>query len=55
MPQPVLNLLEGYAVGKQEGCAAMPEIVEAHFLHAVPLVFAVVIAEHSVVIPLFDL
>ena len=24
MPQPVLNLLEGYAVGKQERCAAMP-------------------------------
>ena len=24
MPQPVLNLLERYAVGKQEGCAAMP-------------------------------
>ena len=37
MPQPVLNLLEGYAVGQQEGGAAMPEIVEAHFLHAVPL------------------
>ena len=37
MPQPVLNLLEGYAVGKQERCAAMPEIVEAHLFHAVPL------------------
>ena len=37
MPQPVLNLLERYAVGEQEGGAAMPEIVEAHFLHAVPL------------------
>ena len=24
MPQPILNLLEGYAVGKQERCAAMP-------------------------------
>ena len=24
MPQPVLNLLKGYAVGKQEGGAAMP-------------------------------
>ena len=24
MPQPVLNLLERYTVGKQEGCAAMP-------------------------------
>ena len=24
MPQPVLNLLKGYAVGKQERCAAMP-------------------------------
>ena len=24
MPQPVLNLLERYAVCQQEGCAAMP-------------------------------
>ena len=24
MPQPVLNLLERYAVGEQEGCAAVP-------------------------------
>ena len=37
MPQPVLNLLERHAVCKQEECAAMPEIVEPHFLHAVPL------------------
>ena len=37
MPQPVLNLLKRYTVGKQEGGAAMPEIVEAHFFHAVPL------------------
>lgn len=37
MPQPVLNLLERHAIGKQEGCAAVPEIVEAHFLQAVPL------------------
>ena len=37
MPQPVLNLLERYAVGKQEGCAAMPEIVEVHLFLAVPL------------------
>ena len=37
MPQPVLNLLERHAVGKQERCAAMPEIVEAHLFHAVPL------------------
>ena len=37
MSQPVLNLLERHAVGKQEGCAAMPEIVEAHLFHAVPL------------------
>lgn len=37
MPQPVLNLLERYTVGKQEGGAAMPEVVEAHLFHAVPL------------------
>ena len=37
MPQPVLNLLERYAVCQQEGCAAVPEIVEAHLFHAVPL------------------
>ena len=29
MPQPVLNLLEGYAVCQQEGCAAMTKLVEA--------------------------
>lgn len=37
MPQPVLNLLEGYTVGEQERCAAVPEIVEAHLFQAVPL------------------
>ena len=37
MPQSVLNLFQRYTVGKQEGCAAMPEIVEAHLFHAVPL------------------
>ena len=37
MSQPVLNLLERHAVGKQEGGAAMPEIVEAHLFYAVPL------------------
>ena len=37
MSQPVLTLLERHAVCQQERCAAMPEIVEAHFLHAAPL------------------
>ena len=37
MPQPVLNLFERYTIGKKQTGAAMPEIVEAHLFHAVPL------------------
>ncbi len=35
MPKPLLNLLERYAVGKQEACAGVTKIVKAHLFETV--------------------